>query len=75
LSHLGVLCRLAGLEIGDCGFGPEQVRPSLGDTGLVVVIVDLDQKVAGLDPLKIAYRTVLTYPSILALRGVISPRT
>ncbi len=56
LGHLGVLQRLAGLEIFDRRLGPEKVCLGLRDPRLIVGLFDFDQQVAGLDAVEIIDR-------------------
>jgi hypothetical protein len=53
LGDLGVLLGLARLQVLDRGFRHRNIGLGLVDAGLVVVVLDLDQKLVGLDALEI----------------------
>ena len=53
VGDLGALLGLARLDVLDGRLGPHNVGLGLRDPGLVVVVLDLDQKLIGLDALEI----------------------
>ena len=54
-SHLGVLRRFLGLEVFDGGLGAKTIRLGLRHPRSIVVILDLNEQLVLLDPLKIIH--------------------